>query len=364
MDRRDFLRCGGIAAVGLGLAPLASFVPGSPLVSTAWARGAGKQEAERAQSIVQRVEGGGGSAQRKTLGPGQACVVEPGGLLHFAVDGYCLDPHLSTPSANEPLAFRPMTAYIAPDLRELYVRVLHNALTGKGRSADIQKIVWAMRAPAASEWTQGFTADDRAYLEGLMAGGVHILQTAHRPDAYIAGSGGSSGGAGNGGRGGGSGGAGAILGFLLPAITGQLPYDIRSHSNGLLRQLQNRRAERAMPSPLYSYSMLSESGVAGRGMGVQGLSVRGTIANGSAQSFSFDPVHWVMESSRDVQAVALPSLNSVSVSKGEPLPPESAAGNTAPEQGGPEKTQPATPPDRGLGRSDGFQEFATEPDKE
>lgn len=348
MDRRTFLRLGGMTATGLCLG-LAPFVPFSPLVTEAMARGSSREEAERAKSIVDALQARGMNSENKTMGPGAACTLQPGGMLKFEVHGFCLDSNFSAPSANEPLAFRPASNYIAPDLRELYTRVMRNALTSRGKSADIQKMVWAMRAPAGSEWTRGFDANDRAYLESAQAGGLRLLQTAPRSAPHVAG--GHSRGGGGGGGGGPSG--ADILGFLLPAIAGSLPYDIRTHSSGLMRQLQNRRAERAMPDNIFRYSMLRDDGVAGLGFARQGLTVHGTVANGSPEPFTFDPIRWVMESSRDVQAVALPSLQSMLVGKGQPLPQDDAK----------QPDRKDAPKDQKSQQQDGgdFHEFATEP---
>lgn len=341
MDRRDFLRLGGITLTSLSLGL-------GPLSGEAFARGSSKEEAERAQSIFERLEAGGKQSSPMIMGPGAVCMLEPGGMLTFEIHGYCLDQNFSAPARNEPLAFRPMTDYIAPELRELYVRVMRNAKTSKGKAADVQKIVWAMRAPANSSWSQGFNGADRAFLESVLPDGTRLLQTAQRSSPHVAE--GTSGGSGRDGNGGGGSGAAALLGFLLPAIVGQLPYDIRRHSNDLMNQLQNRQAQNPMAGSLYCYSMLTDSGVAGKGIAIEGLIVRGIIANGSPDAFTFDPPRWVMESSRDVQAVALPSLEHVKVSKGkaqsDKTPPQST-----------ENPKPRS----GSQREDGFHEFATEP---
>lgn len=339
---------GGMTATGLCLG-LAPFVPFSPLVAEAWARGSSREEAERAKSIVDSLQASGMKSENKVMGPGAACTLAPGGMLKFEVQGYCLDSNFSAPSANEPLAFRPASNYIAPDLCGLYTSVMRNALTSRGKSADIQKMVWAMRAPAGSEWTRGFDANDRSYLESAQAGGLRLLQTTPRSAPHVGG--GHSRGDGGGGRSGGPSGA-DILGFLLPAIAGSLPYDIRTHSSGLMRQLQNRRAERAMPGDIFRYSMLRGDGVAGLGFARQGLTVHGTVANGSPEPFTFDPIRWVMESSRDVQAVALPSLQSMLVGKGQPLKQD----DNTPEKKNAPKEQKSSQQN-----SDDFHEFATEP---
>lgn len=313
MDRRAFLCLSGVMAAGVLLGP------GAWLSEAEAARGASREESAQAKEIFERLNTPQGKPQRKLLQGTGSYTLPPGEVLTFDVRGQCLDHQFSAPSQNEPLAFRPMTQYIDPDLRELYVRVLRSSGSAKAKNVDVQKIIWAMRTPASASWTEGLSSREREYLNSVMPGGASLLQRAQRSPGYLSGDSGSGGG--NGG-GNGGGGADALLGALLPQLARQLPFNVQQHSNELMRQLQNRRAQKPMPDSSRRYSMLTTSGVAGTGFSLGGLLVRGSIANDSPQPFHFDPTQWVMESARDVQAVALPPMTKVSLQKGLPTQDE------------------------------------------
>lgn len=311
MSGRSFLCLCGFMAAWLLLGLMSS-------AREAEARGASKEESAQAKEIFERLKTADTSTKltRKMLSGNGTYTLAPGEVLNFDVRGYCLDHQFSAPSQNEPLAFRPMTHYVAPDLRDLYIRVLRKSGSSAAQSADVQKIVWAMRTSASASWTEGLSSKDKNFLNGAMPGGTALLQRAHRPSEYLSGSG--SGGGHNSRQGGGD--AGAVLQALLPQLVRQLPFNVQQHSNELMHQLQNRRAQKPMPDSSNRYSMLTTSGVAGTGMSLGGLLVRGSLANGSQESFDFDPTQWVLESARDVQAVALPPMKKIAVNKGKALP--------------------------------------------
>lgn len=331
MNRRFFLRLCGVMAAWLCLGLFFS-------ASEAAARGADREESARAKEIFSRLKkaDSGTKLERKMLSGNGTYTLAPGEVLNFDVRGFCLDHQFSAPSQNEPLAFRPMTQYIAPELRDLYIRVLRNSGSTAGNTVDIQKIVWAMRTPASASWTEGLGSKDKNFLNAVMPGGASLIQRAHRPAEYLSGSGG---GAHNNQQGGGD--AGALLGALLPQLARQLPFNVQQHSNELMRQLQNRRAQKPMPDSSNRYSMLTTSGVAGMGMSLGGLLVRGSLANGSQEPFHFDPTQWVLESSRDVQAVALPPMKKIAVNKGKALP--NSMSGSSPEDESPQSRPQSTP---------------------
>lgn len=338
MNRRPFLCLCGIMTVWLSLGLMSA-------ASQAEARGASSEESARAKEIFSRLKKADSSTrlERKMLSGNGIYTLAPGEVLNFDVRGYCLDHQFSAPSQNEPLAFRPMTQYIAPELRDLYIRVLRNSASAENKNVDVQKIVWAMRTPASASWTEGLGSKEKSFLNTAMPGGASLIQRAHRPSEYLSGSG-SGGGGGNNRQGGGD--AGAVLGALLPQLARQLPFNVQQHSNELMRQLQNRRAQKPMPDSSSRYSMLTTSGVAGLGTSLGGLLVRGSLANGSQEPFHFDPTQWVLESGRDVQAVALPPMKKIAVDKGKALPntmsgssPEDESPQGSPQKGsGQEKT--------------------------
>ncbi|MEG2140357.1 MAG: hypothetical protein RRY20_06180, partial [Bilophila sp.] len=81
------------------------------------------------------------------------------------------------------------------------------------------------------------------------------------------------------------------------------------------------------------------------------LEVRGTIVNASAQPFVFDTTQWVLESSRDVQAVALPVASRYTLISGratntkEPSPNEKTPNTYQTEQKHIQPEQKHTQPD-------------------
>lgn len=310
MDRRSFLCLSGVMTAGFLLGPGAWLSPAEA------ARGSSREESAKAREIFERLGATKGKPQHKLLQGSGTYTLPPGEVVTFDVRGQCLDHQFSAPSQNEPLAFRPMTQYIDPELRELYRRVMRNSGSAKSQNVDVQKIIWAMRSPATASWTEGLSSKEKNYLNSVMPGGAALLQRAQRSPGYLSGGSGGSGG-GNGG-----GGADALLGALLPQLARQLPFNVQQHSNELMRQLQNRRAQKPMPDSSSRYSMLTSSGVAGTGYSLGGLLVRGSVANDSPEPFHFDPTQWVLESARDVQAVALPPMTKISLQKGLPTEDE------------------------------------------
>lgn len=307
MDRRHFLCLSGImtAALSLGL---------SPLVCEAEARGSSQQEAARAKAIFDELETTGAKSERRMLQGNGIHILAPGEIVTFDMQGFCLDSSFSAPKQNEPLTFRPMSQYIAPELRELYIKILQHFASSAAKGVDMQKIIWAIRAPAAASWTSGLGSKEKAFLNAAMPGGAALIREAHRPAEYQAEAKTDS----RNGRGGN--GAEDVLGALLPLLNAQLPFNVQQHSNELMRQLHNKRAQKPMPDASNRYSMLTTAGVAGLGLGLGGLSVRGSVANGSPEPFYLDTTQWVLESSRDVQAVALPPMSKISIKKGKSLP--------------------------------------------
>ena len=233
MDRRTFLRMGFCTAAGA----VAGIALNLILPDMALARGSTPDEAARAQGILSRfaVQGKG----RPDMTKNGIITLAPGEVLTFECEGFCLDLDLAVPSEDDPMAFRPMTKYLAPEERQAYVALMRRA--GASRSDDMGGIVHRMRNPKPGR----------------------PLQYAH--------------------------------GESFPALW----------------------ASQRMPSQSFRYSMLRSDGVAGMANGDGGLHVRCVIANGSPKPFVFDPTQWVLESPRDVQAIALPVPRTYYVAKGK-----------------------------------------------
>lgn len=292
----------------------------TPWVSQAMAaRGASPEESARARKLFEQHARSEGAP--RTIAPqNNAVTLAPGASVTFEYKGYCLDQKFAAPVKGEPLTFRPASNYIAPQLRGLYTQVMRQAGKGASSKADVQKIVWAMRSPATGSWTEGLTATERQFLNAAMPGGAALLQTASRPPEFL----GSQSGSAN--RSGGGRNAGGLE-TLLPHLMKQLPVNVRQHSDGLMRQLLNAKPQNPMPSEQSSYSMLTDTGVAGKALGRGGLTVNAVVLNASNQPFTLDVTQWVLESSRDVQAVALPQPGTI---RGQGDVSVSAAGTKQP----------------------------------
>ncbi|MEG1610142.1 MAG: hypothetical protein RR317_03060, partial [Bilophila sp.] len=284
MNRRTFLRGGACTAVGV----MAGFGVDLGLTTqVAFARGAATDESTKARRLFEQF---GASEEGKPVTVRNGTFkLAPGEALTFQCNGYCLDCDLALPSDDEPMAFRPMQRYIAPELRKLYVAIMQNVVKGVPKEIQVQQIVFALRNEA-SEWQGPLKEEDYSYVNSLMPNGEALLKQAHRPAGFISGTG------------------------------------------------LSLWASDPMPQEREAYSMLTSKGVAGRGLGMGGLEVRGTIVNASAQPFVFDTTQWVLESSRDVQAVALPVASRYTLISGratntkEPSPNEKAPNTSQPEQ--------------------------------
>ncbi len=254
MDRRAFLRKGLYTAAGIAAAlSLSLFLPEAAL-----ARGSTPDEAARAQRIFSRiaVQGKG----RPDMTKNGIITLAPNEVLSFSCEGFCLDLDLAVPSEDDPMAFRPMSKYLAPEERQAYTALMRRA--GASRSDDMGGIVHRMRDPKPGR----------------------PLQYSH--------------------------------GESFPALW----------------------ASQRMPPQSFRYSMLRSDGVAGMANGDGGLHVRCVIANGSPKPFVFDPTQWVLESPRDVQAIALPVPRTYYVAKGKNM----AGGQPSPAST--PQGQPSTPP--------------------
>ena len=287
MDRRSFLRQGACISAGLiaGFGLECSLWPGE-----AFARGAGSEESAKSKRIFDQL---GGLKKGAKTGRGTTTLA-PGDILTFECECFCLDANLALPSEGDPVAFRPVQNYIAPELRTLYAALMRNA-EGAPDDIQVQHIIYTMRS-SESERSSILKAKDYAFLNKIFSGGENRLKTAHRPAQYI-----------------------SPMGLSL-------------------------WASKSMPPAWQSYSLLRNDGVAGYGIGLGVLSMRGVIGNGSQKNFVFDPTQWVLESSRDVQAAAIPLSRNVSVAKGKPV-----AGSQKTPPAPVEEKKPATSSKSGQG---------------
>lgn len=292
MNRRVVLRGGLCTAVGI-LAGFGVTMGLSP--QDALARGAGAEESAKARRLLEQ---SGATGQGKTVSsPTGTFKLAPGETLTFQVDGYCLDSDRALPSDDEPMAFRPMQRYIAPELRKLYIAIMRKVAAGAPSGVRVQQIVYAIRNEASERYGT-LKDDDYRFLNAVLPNGEAVLKKAPRPAEFVSG-----------------------MGLSL-------------------------WASQPMPGEHSGYSMLSGAGVAGRGVGMGALEVNCTVHNGSPQPFTFDTTQWVLESSRDVQAVALPVASRYTLIAGRPVTPkEPGPSKKEPDVSQPDKASPRIQPD-------------------
>lgn len=262
MNRRFFLRASACATASL----LTLGVHASLLTKQALARGAGATESAQAMRLFEQI--GNLEGENPASAPSGVVKIAPGEVLTYQAKGYCLDSNLALPSTKEPLAFRPMKNYIAPELHKLYVALMRKLVSEAPRGVQVQQIIYTMRSEA-SDISGILKEKDYDFVNSLLPNGKTLLDTAHRPAEFVS-------------------------------------------DNGL-----SLWASQPKPPVTESYSLLAEN-VAAHCLGVGVLEVRATIYNASSKTFVFDTTAWVVESSRDVQAVALPVAPRYLVSASRP----------------------------------------------
>lgn len=264
------------------------------LTQDALARGAGAEESAKARRIFEQAASGEGKTVNNPTGTFR---LAPGEVLTFQCKGYCLDSDRALPSEDEPMAFRPMQHYIAPELRKLYVAIMRNVVGGPPNGVQVQQIMYTIR-DEVSDHHGLLKSEDYRFVNSVLPNGEVVLKKAHRPAAFI-------------------GGGGLSLWASDP-----------------------------MPGEREAYSMLTSDGVAGRGIGMGSLTVRCTIVNGSPKPFVFDATQWVLESSRDVQAVGLPVAGRYTLTAGRPISTkERSVNKEAPKTSPPTQKRQNSQPD-------------------
>lgn len=210
-------------------------------------------------------------------------MINPGEVLQFQAQGYCLDPDRPAPAAGEPMRFIPMARLINFRLRRLFYKVLH-AAGGQGRAyaADYQNVIWAIRTADSrqSAWGDALGSAEKRLLDDVMPGGAALVQQVRQTAT-----GRESGGMG--------------LAPIMPGVN--FSADSRIH----LRRLFNETPLDGMPHGTAQFSMLSP-GIAGRAENLGRLKVRWQIANSTDRAFFYDAAQWALESPRNVQRQALP----------------------------------------------------------
>lgn len=210
-------------------------------------------------------------------------MINPGEVLQFQGQGYCLDPDRAAPAAGEPMRFIPMAGLINFRLRRLFYKVLHAAGSqGRAYAADYQNVIWAIRTADSrhSAWGDALGSAEKRLLDEVMPGGAALLQQVRRTAT-----GRESGGMG--------------LAPIMPGVN--FSADSQIH----LRRLFEQTPRAGMPRGTAQFSMLS-SGIAGRAENLGGLKVRWQIANSTDKAFFYDAAQWALESPRNVQREALP----------------------------------------------------------
>lgn len=209
--------------------------------------------------------------------------INPGEMLQFQGQGYCLDPDRAAPAAGEPMRFIPMAGLINFRLRRLFYKVLH-AAGGQGRpyAADYQNVIWAIRTADSRQnaWGDALGTAEKRLLDEIMTGGAALLQQVRRTA---------------------TGREPGVMG-LRPIMPG---VDFSADSQIHLGRLFNQTPRGGMPPGTVQFSMLS-SGIAARAENLGRLAIRWQIANSTDRAFYYDAAQWALESPRNVQREALP----------------------------------------------------------
>ncbi len=79
-------------------------------------------------------------------------VIPPGVTISYTNKGYCMDPHLPAPVANEEYQLVPMTRLIPPDLQGTYKKLLTKAANGDQEvRRNMQHLIWALRTAGSKD---------------------------------------------------------------------------------------------------------------------------------------------------------------------------------------------------------------------
>lgn len=93
-------------------------------------------------------------------------VIPPGVTISFTNKGYCMDPHLPAPVANEEYQLVPVTRLIPDDLQETYKKLVQKASAGdESVKRNMQHLVWALRtAGTDAAYANNLTAEQKRIL--------------------------------------------------------------------------------------------------------------------------------------------------------------------------------------------------------
>ena len=94
-------------------------------------------------------------------------VIPPGVTISYTNKGYCMDPHLPAPIANEEYQLVPMTRLIPPDLQGTYKKLLTKAANGDLEvQRNMQHLVWALRTAGSKDaYANNLTAAQKKILD-------------------------------------------------------------------------------------------------------------------------------------------------------------------------------------------------------
>ncbi len=93
-------------------------------------------------------------------------VIPPGVTVSFTNKGYCMDPHLPAPVANEEYQLVPVTRLIPDDLQGTYKKLVQKASAGdESVKRNMQHLVWALRtAGTDAAYANNLTAEQKRIL--------------------------------------------------------------------------------------------------------------------------------------------------------------------------------------------------------
>ena len=93
-------------------------------------------------------------------------LIPPGVTISFTNKGYCMDPHLPAPVANEEYQLVPVTRLIPDDLQGTYKKLVQKASAGdESVKRNMQHLVWALRtAGTDAAYANNLTSEQKRIL--------------------------------------------------------------------------------------------------------------------------------------------------------------------------------------------------------
>ena len=94
-------------------------------------------------------------------------LIPPGVTISFTNQGYCMDPHLPAPVANEEYQLVPVARLIPEELQGTYRKLVQKASAGDSAVlSNMQHLVWALRtAGTEAAYANNLTAQQRTILD-------------------------------------------------------------------------------------------------------------------------------------------------------------------------------------------------------